>query len=87
MNWSDALVEQIAERVFTRIQSHIAADSRIFPDKLTFDEGESAEILGVPRYVLKGCRERGEISPRKIGKRWHYTREQLCAFASAGEVS
>lgn len=83
-SWSDQLVDQIADRVFARIQSHIAADNRIFSDKLTFDEQEAADILGIPRHVLKACRERREITPRKIGKKWHYTREHLCEFASAG---
>jgi hypothetical protein len=83
MNWSDALVDQIADRVFARIQSHIATDNRVFSNKLTFDEQESAEILGIPRHVLKGCRERGEILPKKIGKKWHYSRQQLNEFASS----
>lgn len=82
MNWSDLLVEQIAERVFEKVQGHLSHSDRIFANKLTFDEQEAADIIGVPRYVLKGCRERGEIKPRKIGKRWHYSREQLCEFAS-----
>lgn len=82
-DWSTALVEQIAERVYDRISKHISTDSQIFGAKLTFDEQESADILGVPRYVLKGCRERGEINPRKIGKKWQYSREQLCRFAES----
>ncbi len=79
--WSDILVDQIADRVFQRISVHIASDSRIFGEKLTFDEQEAADIIGIPRYVLKGCRERGEITPRKIGKKWHYSRNQICEFA------
>ena len=83
-NWSDQLIDSIADRVFQRIQKHLESNSRIFPEKLTFDEQEAADILGVPRYVLKACRERGEISPAKIGKKWYYTREQLTLFSEQG---
>jgi hypothetical protein len=83
-NWSDQLIDSIADRVLQRIQSHLEGTSKIFPKKLTFDEIEAAEILGIPRHVLKGCRERGEIVPAKIGKKWHYTREQLISFAATG---
>lgn len=87
MNWSDILVEQIAERVYEKVQAHLSQNDRIFADKLTFDEQEAADILGLPRHVLKGCRERGEIKPRKIGRKWHYTRDMLCEFAAQEAVS
>jgi hypothetical protein len=83
-NWSDQLVDSIADRVFQRIQNHLESNSRIFPSKLTFDEQEAADILGVPRHVLKACRERGEISPAKIGKKWFYSRELLTSFSQRG---
>lgn len=84
MNWSEQLVEQIADKVFQRIQSHLDCNNRIFQDKLLFDESEAADILGIPRHVLKGCRERGEINPAKVGKKWAYSREVISAFAQKG---
>jgi len=86
ISWSDQLIQQIADEVFQRIQSHLHCNSKIFPEKLAIDEQEASDIVGVPRYVLKGCRERGEIKPSKIGKKWFYTREQLVAFAERGQA-
>lgn len=83
-NWSEQLIDSIADRVFQRIQKHLECSSTIFPTKLTFDEQEAADILGIRKHVLKACRERGEITPTKIGKKWHYTREQLTTFAESG---
>lgn len=83
-SWSDQLVDQIADRVLQKIQKHLEANNRIFPDKLTFDEQEAAAILGVARHVLKGARERGEVTPAKIGKKWHYTRDVLVEYAQRG---
>lgn len=80
--WADGLVEQIAERVYERISRHLASAERIGGDKLTFSEAEAAELLGVPRHVLKAARERGEISPAKIGKGYRYSRELLVAYAN-----
>lgn len=86
MSWSESLVDQIADRVLDRVSRFVSSDDRIFGAKLTFDEGEAAEILGVPRYVLKGCRERGEITPTKIGKKYQYTRKMLIEFAEGQHV-
>ncbi|MCR9296339.1 MAG: helix-turn-helix domain-containing protein [bacterium] len=76
-HWADDLVEKIADRVWQRIAERDSFESRLFADRLTFNEQEAAAMLGVPKHVLKGCRERGEISPPKIGKQYRYSRELL----------
>lgn len=81
-SWADALLDQIADRVFERLASHIAANNRM-PDKLSYSESEAAELLGIAKHVLKGARERGEIQPAKIGKGYRYGREMLVKFAEA----
>ena len=83
---AEPFIEEIAERVFQKIERHIQNQS-IFGDRLTFTESEAAELLGCPKHVLKGCRERGKIKPVKVGKCWKYSRELLTQFANRGEVN
>lgn len=85
-NWADSLVDQIADAVYQRIQSHIEGSAKLGGDKLTFNESEAAELIGIPKHVLKVARERGEISPPKIGKAYRYPREMLLKYISGDSL-
>ena len=53
-------------------------DSR--PSRLGYTEAEAAELLGVPRHVLRDARLRGELEVTLVGKRIVYTPEQLQTY-------
>ena len=87
MSWSEAFLDQVADRVAERIRRETDYANRVFPNKLLFDEGEAAELLGIPRHVLKGTRERGEIRVPKVGKKYQYSRELLLDIARNGTTA
>ena len=39
-------------------------------ERIGYTELEASKLLGVPVHVLRDARRRGEITARKIGKRW-----------------
>lgn len=45
--------------------------------RIGFTEPEAAGLLGVQSYVLRDARLRGEISARKVGRRFVYSRAAL----------
>jgi hypothetical protein len=55
------------------------ADAKL-ANRLAFPELEAAALLGIPGHVLGDARRRGEISARKIGKKYVYSRAALVAF-------
>ncbi len=68
------VIEEIAAEVVARV-GHVAKDQR-----LAFDEGEAARLIGVAKHVLRDCRLRGEIQAARVGKKNLYRREDLAAF-------
>jgi len=46
-------------------------------ERIGYTELEASRLLGIPVHVLRDARRRGEISARKIGKRWIYSYENL----------
>jgi len=48
--------------------------------RLALSEAEASMSLGVPRHVLRDARRRGEVSARKVGKSYRYTREGLLDY-------
>lgn len=81
-DWADAMAEQIADRVLAKINDRFAEASIE-----TFTEAEAAELARLERHVLKGARERGMITPVKIGKSYRYTRQQLADFVEGRSQS
>ncbi|MEM9354447.1 MAG: helix-turn-helix domain-containing protein [Planctomycetota bacterium] len=67
----EAIVTTVVDRV---LQS---APSRLDRDRLGFPEAEAAALLGVRQYVLRDARLRGEITGRKLGRSWCYSRKAL----------
>ncbi len=70
----------IIETVVDRVLERIAADSERLGDRLAFSEPESADLLGLPRHVLRDMRLRGQISAKKCGKQFRYSRQTLVDF-------
>lgn len=69
----------IAAVVEETIASVLARSAR-FGDRVGFTEPEAAELIGLPRHVLRDCRLRGEITARKCGKKYVYERGSLVRF-------
>jgi len=77
----DFVIEKIAARISSAVLSSLAPHQFHAEGKLSYSEAEAAELLGIPRHVLKGVRERGEIMPRRVGKSYRYGRQMLLDFA------
>ena len=43
-------------------------------DRIGFPEAEAAQLLGIRKHVLRDARLRGEISGRKVGRSYVYSR-------------
>lgn len=55
-------------------------------ERLGYKEAEAAELVGVPAHVLRDARRRGEISARKIGKCWIYSRDALISHLGKPQI-
>jgi hypothetical protein len=66
------------------VLDELRATDAMLGDRLAYPEAEAADLLGVPRHVLRDCRLRGEIVGRLVGKRILYSREELRRFLSDG---
>ncbi len=73
-------LEPVLSAVVRATFDRIEADRAKLADRLGFDEPSSAALLGVPRHVLRDCRLRGEISARKVGCKYIYSRQTLVDF-------
>ena len=71
----EATLREIVQGVVRETLEVFAGDER-----LAFDEKDAAKLLGVPRHTLRDCRLRGEITAKKIGKSWRYSRRTLIRF-------
>ncbi len=75
-------VTAIANAVAIRLQNSTIHE-QLFQgggDRLGYTETDAAEQIGVAKHVLRDARRRGEISARKVGRRWVYSRECLAAY-------
>lgn len=84
----NATINEVELRAFAEIvvRATLAAieESRFASqERLGFTESQAAELLGLPKHVLRDCRDRGEISGRLIGKRMVYSRKELEKFVAA----
>lgn len=52
-------------------------------DRLAFEEGEAARLIGVPKHVLRDLRLSGGIEATKCGKRSLYRRDVLLRYLGA----
>lgn len=58
---------------------------RHLDERLGYTEPEAASLLSVPPHVLRDCRLRGEISARKVGRCYIYSRRELVEFLNKRE--
>ena len=70
------LIDQAVRSTLVEIR---AAEART-DGRLAYPEAEAAAMCGVERHTLRDLRLKGEITAKKIGKRWCYTRESLAKF-------
>jgi hypothetical protein len=59
------------------VQEMLTTAAAIKPDRIGYSEREAAELIGLPRHVLRDCRLRGEIHARKVGKQFIYAADEL----------
>ena len=52
----DFVIEKIAARISSAVLSSLAPHQFHAEGKLSYSEAEAAELLGIPRHVLKGVR-------------------------------
>jgi hypothetical protein len=79
----DLLPEDLApivRAVFAEFQRQRADHDTVLGERLGFTESEAAAALGIAGHRLRDCRLRGEISARKVGKGYVYSREALRRF-------
>lgn len=72
----------IAAAVRETLDEIQASDAKL-GDRLGHTEPEAAALLGVAPHVLRDCRLRGEISARRVGARYIYSRAALLEFLRA----
>jgi excisionase family DNA binding protein len=76
-------LKPVIGEIVRAVLSEIDSEGRRLNGKLAYSEGEAAELLDVKRTVLRDCRLRGEISARKVGKEFRYSRDTLLEFLRA----
>lgn len=74
------IVAAAVEELLSRRQ---AAEVALDLERLAYPEAEAAAAMGVPQYVLRDCRLRGELQGRRVGKRVLYSRDELLRFLAA----
>ena len=78
-------LKPIIRQVVHDVLDEIRNDESRFGDRIGFSESEAAGLLGVLPHVLADCRRRGEISARKVGKSYRYSRQTLIDFLETQE--
>ena len=76
-----SLIEEVIESTLQQLEAERAKCN----GRLGYTEPEAAAMLGIQPHVLRDCRLRGEISARKAGKRFIYSRDTLLRFLADGE--
>ncbi len=70
----------IAAAVRATVDQIQADDHRLDGGRLGYLEREAAALLGIQPHVLGDSRRRGEITARRVGKSYVYSRESLVKF-------
>ena len=82
ISFDDADLIPIVERIVAEtLRQHGDSQAKV-DGRLGYAESEAAALLGVQPHVLRDCRLREEISARKVGKRYIYSRDSLMNFLS-----
>ena len=70
----------LVRRVVSEVLEQTAADDARFAGRLSLNEQQAAEALGIAPHALRDCRGRGEIVASKCGARIVYSVDELRAF-------
>ncbi|HEX3999722.1 MAG TPA: helix-turn-helix domain-containing protein [Pirellulales bacterium] len=70
----------ITEAVRVAIAEIRDHEGRLPLERLGFCEVEASRLLGIKPHILGDARRRGEITARKIGKKYVYSRAALVRF-------
>jgi len=78
---ADALRQLVQVVVRETLAAVEAEQAKIPDDKLAYDEGEAAALLGVAQHVLRDARLEGKIVASRItGRRIRYARADLLKY-------
>ncbi len=70
----------LVRTVVAEVLAQAEADRAKLNGRLGYSEAEASGLLGVPRHVLRDCRLRQEITARKVGRKFIYSRDALMKF-------
>jgi hypothetical protein len=70
----------ITEAVRATLAELQSAEATLGPDRLGYTEREAAALIGVAQHVLRDARLRGELTARRVGSRYVYSRATLLAY-------
>ncbi len=78
-------LESLIEKTANMTVQQLAGAGLLGSDQVALTEARAAAALDVPRHVLRNARLRGEISARRIGRRYVYAVENLRKFVSGND--
>ncbi len=62
------------------IVAEVLDQYRQYEYRIGYPEAEAAAAMGIPRHRLRDARLRGEITARRVGRGYVYSRESLLRF-------
>lgn len=75
------VIREVVRATLAELQ---AADAKFGTGRIGFTEAEAAAAMGLQRHCLSDARRRGEISARRVGKKYVYSRETLARYLAEG---
>ena len=88
MSQLDPLLDAIADRVAERLERGASTADRIGqPQRIGYTEAEAAQLMGIPNHRLRDARLRGEISAKKVGRGYVYSRRSLLAWLEKSDLT
>lgn len=80
MNFSVEELRAIAAAVVDEQERRNAVAAKLPADRIGYPEREAADAMGVPWYTLRNARLKGEITAKKLGRGYVYSRRALLAW-------
>ncbi len=77
IEWDEASLHPLVDAVVAAAIERLDDNRVKLNGRLGYTEPEAAALIGVQPHVLRDCRLRGEISAKKVGKRYIYGRSAL----------
>ncbi len=86
MQLPEAELREFVKVVIGETLDRLAGERNAMSDRMAFNEPEAAQLIGVPRHVLRDARRRGEITASRVGKRCVYKRGNLEKYLASMET-